>query len=184
MSARPSCRPGEPLCEGGRCVQRVKGWVENRAWQAGAPAGTRYITSMFLVLKSDVAHTDLEQLFGVVAEVVVGMIFGMIAGQFSSMLVSARASKQKYLAKMSELAEFMRASALPAPLRAKLVLFYEHVYQGQTVFDQRAIISELPPPIRKDLMGELYGELVRAVPLFKGLDEEVTAGLGRIVAFC
>ena len=33
-------------------------------------------------------------------------------------------------------------------------------------------------------MGELYGELVRAVPLFKGLDEEVTAGLGRIVAFC
>eukprot|EP01052_Picozoa_sp_SAG31_P010824 SAG31_NODE_602_length_13638_cov_32.936037_6_plen_514_part_00 len=48
------------------------------------------------------------------------------------------------------------------------------MYPSQTLFDERQIIDELPPPLQKDMVRHLYAGFLRQVPLFHGLDEEIT----------
>ena len=62
---------------------------------------------------------------------------------------------QAFNTKMSELAEFMRAKGLPTSVSERITGFYEHMYQRKTLFDERQIIEELPPPIQKDLVRHL-----------------------------
>ena len=145
----PGPAGGDGASTGTVCVKRIKGWVENRAWPPPVSALTQYATSLFLVLKSDLAYTDAEKLFGILAEMIVGIIFGMVAGAISMVFMSSRASKQAYNTKMSELAEFMRAKGLPRAVSERIKGFYEHMYQRKTLFDERQVSrfsdSSLPP---------------------------------------
>ena len=112
--------------------------------QAGISSTSQYFTSLFLILKSDMMYTDAERGFGILAELVFGLIFGLVAGAISMVFMSSRAPKQAYHTKMSELAEFMRAKSLPRHVSEQITGFYEHMYARKTLFDERLAIPQSP----------------------------------------
>lgn len=84
---------------------------------------------------------------------------------------------QAYKMKMAELREFCRIKNLDWGTRAKLIAYYEHLHPQQVIVDDTAIITDLPPSMRVELVTRIYGAIIVSVPLFFGLDSTILTEL-------
>ena len=82
------------------------------------------------------------------------MMFGAIAGVIFSQISSMRTTQESYNARLTELKEFASARELAKPLRLRLLAFHRFLYEGGTVFDEKAILSELPLHMQRDVVCE------------------------------
>eukprot|EP01046_Picozoa_sp_COSAG06_P025728 COSAG06_NODE_2178_length_7407_cov_8.831554_6_plen_406_part_00 len=82
------------------------------------------------------------------------MMFGAIAGVIFSQISSMRTTQENYNARLTELKEFASARGLTKPLRLRLLAFHRFLYEGGTVFDEKAILSELPLHMQRDVVCE------------------------------
>ena len=81
-------------------------------------------------------------------------MFGTIAGVIFSQISSMRITQETYNARITELKEFAAARGLSNPLRLRLLAFHRFLYEGGTVFDEKAILSELPLHMQRDVVCE------------------------------
>ena len=102
-----------------------------------------------------------------------GFMWGSVAGAMGTIFNANQMATQAYKMKVRELKEFCKLKQLEWGVRAKLEAHYEHLYPEQVIINERAIIDELPPTMRNDLIREMYGQVVGSVPLFFGLDSLV-----------
>eukprot|EP01043_Picozoa_sp_COSAG02_P038427 COSAG02_NODE_2962_length_7648_cov_6.176977_3_plen_600_part_00 len=88
----------------------------------------------------------------------------------STIFAANQMASQAYKMKMREVREFCKVKNLDWGARAKLTAHYEHLYPEQVIVNEKAILDELPPQMRDELIKDLYGQVVSSVPLFFGLD--------------
>ena len=67
----------------------------------------------FPIIVRRYATTDPEVVFAICTELVMGLIFGLLAGTMSSVLTTAKVSEQLYKSRMNELNEFLRFKKCP-----------------------------------------------------------------------
>ena len=91
----------------------------------------------------------------------------------SSVITTANVSGQLYKQKMNELRAFLKVKKCPVGLRKRVRTYYEHLYQNKTVFDEQSMMEVLPPVMKFELVGFMYGEIIEKSMLFRDLDEEV-----------
>ena len=76
--------------------------------------------------------------------------------------------------KMDSVSNYMKTKKFPTYLYRKIKTYYRHYYNKRTALDERSILSELSTQLRRDvvdfMVGELKGQILKEVPMFKGLD--------------
>lgn len=156
------------------------GGVMVSGWTAKLPHNASqthiYLISLHGVFNAQLyAGTDAETAFSVASEVAVGLLFGLIAGTMSSIVMTATMAEQLYKENMWKIKEFLNAKEVPQALRARIVASYETIYQRKTVFDDKEILEQLPPIISTDLVNFMYADIIREVVIFQPLPMHITS---------
>ena len=134
-----------------------------------------YIKSFFTVfqkpeINDEYEMTVREMMFGMLATVVMGSIWGAVAGTFSSIFGANQMASQAYRMKIMQLREFCRSKGLAHGAREKLEAHYTHLYPDKLIVDESDVINDLPPQMREELVSQLYGRQLFQVPLFLNLE--------------
>ena len=75
----------------------------------------------------------------------------------------------------------MGARELAKADRTKILAYYRAANKGSKAFNEAEILEELPPALGGDIALFLYGEILKGLPIFRGLGNEVMTSLCRIV---
>ena len=140
-----------------------------------------YITALFTIFRNPrvsdgYSMSAQEMIFGVFATMVMGIVFGAVAGTFAS-IFAPNAAAQAYQMKMKQLQEFARAKGLNESTKHKLQAHYTHLYPDKIIIDETEILQELPPQMREELVAQLYGQQLCSVPLFLNIESNVLTEL-------
>lgn len=144
--------------------------------------GTRYIRSMFVIFQKEFGPgTSTENFFAVMSELVVGFIYGGLAGVISSLMMSSSAGEQEYVQKMVALKSWMKSKKMTKRHRMKILAHFNTQQENGTFFAEEDILASLPPTLSSELSFYMYRDMIEKLPLFKGLGQEVIHHLCQIV---
>lgn len=166
-----------------------RGWVIRRGWtvcdmeqEANCSPGSVTLFEAYCTSFSDIflrttiqVETAPEKLYLVMAELLISLLFGAIAGVIFSQISSMRTTQENYNARLEEMKEFCVASRLSKPLSRRLISFHKFLYEGGTVFDEKLILSNLPLHIQRDAVYEKYGQLIKESYFFLGIQHNDSA---------
>jgi hypothetical protein len=85
-------------------------------------------------------------------------------------MVAGRLTEQRYTQKMRALTEFLKIKQIGRPLQVKIRRVFEHRYPHKTWFDEHEVLMDLPPEMRRKLVGEIYGSIIKKTLLFDNLE--------------
>jgi hypothetical protein len=108
---------------------------------------------------------------------VMGFLWGAVAGAWGTIFAANQMASQAYRMKISQVKEFCRVKQLEHGAKAKLTAHYEHLYPEQVIVDEKAILLDLPPRMREELVRSLYGTIITSVPIFFRQDTMVLTEL-------
>jgi len=154
-----------------------------RAAGKDASIWTRYITSTYKIFNAlENGATDDEKIFGLFSELIVGsLIYGGLAAILTDNLANAGEESREFNNKYKALKAWMDDRGLQRSYQLKVLNYYSHKYKNNVAFDQEELLDELPPAMSAHLMYTLYGNLIKELPYFRGLDEVVLVKLSSCV---
>ena len=141
-----------------------------------------YVNSLFFVFRNPQINNGYlmstgEMTFAIVTTMIVGSCWGVVAGTFSTIFASNQLASQTYKMRIKQLKEFCRLKDLPHSISEKLEAHYYHLYPDKMMIDEEDVIADLPPQLREELVGTLYGRQLYSVPLFLNLDVDILTDL-------
>jgi hypothetical protein len=136
--------------------------------------------SMYAVFTAEFAYTTSEKGVGVFSELVVGFIYGSLAGVISSVMMTMGVGQQDSMLKLLSLKAWMKSRKLKKSDRVKVLSAFNQI-NDDVPFDEKVILAELPPSLSTDISYYLYGSFLAKVPMFRNLGQEVTEEICRIV---
>jgi hypothetical protein len=170
---------------------RYEGWVQKAGWnqtlrfawqnETGPVVKKASYEHMYSwafsdsFLRSASVETAAEKWVLVLLDVFQSLVFAAIAGFIFSKVDELRASSVEYETKMSQLKEYARAVNLPRGLRSKLLATFMLIYENKSVFDEEAILAELPQHTRSEVVRFLHGEKIEGNMFFFGLEHNEAA---------
>jgi CRP-like cAMP-binding protein len=108
----------------------------------------------------------------------VGLSFqGMAISTLSSLMMTRGLSARLYQQKIHQVDDYMRSKKLPAELRDKVRDFYQLTHAEGKMFDEDAILQELTPNLRREVLSFNVRALFREVPVMKRAPVEFTTHL-------
>ena len=167
--------------------EEVQGWAKARNWMAGTTTvsiGERY-TDAFYFTSSTLTTvgfgdihpvTQYEKVFVIIIQLVGGIVFGILAGTLSAMLVEGSAMDAKLEEHNKELNEFLIAKRVSKTVREDVMSKMSakgdnSELSNHGAFDETEVLGRLPPKIRKQLLHEMYYQQIARCPLFEGQPE-------------
>eukprot|EP01046_Picozoa_sp_COSAG06_P020678 COSAG06_NODE_1522_length_9205_cov_36.374588_8_plen_320_part_01 len=158
------------------------------------PDNTRvYIDGIYLVLVTmgQVGYGDNirpfngQERFACSCTIIAGaFVWAYIIGTFDSALAMMDSDKAKFDAWMRQIKEMMRYHDVPPNLLFKIQSFFDFKYASKTMFDDDAIIEDLPDRLRRDLQLFRFREIIQRIPFFFDMhDEAIVEIVERMVAF-
>ena len=93
------------------------------AWNKETALSTRYVTSLYFVFNAlePVYHTDAEKIFAVVSELMMGLIYGALAGVISTIMMSLKGNEQEYTMKLKQLRSWMKDKKIPKTQQNRVI---------------------------------------------------------------
>lgn len=152
------------------------GWVYMQDWSSQVSTGTRYVTAMYLVFNAvENGTTDAEKSYALLAELVVGLIFGALAATITNGVLGASAGEQEFTVRMSALTAWMKEKDLPKNAQARIRAYFMHKFKNKIYFNENEMMAELPPSMANSIAEHMYGDILRKMPLFRGLGKAIDA---------
>jgi CRP-like cAMP-binding protein len=143
-------------------------------WHAYVAALYWAITTVSTVGYGDIiAWTEYERIFSFFATMLGVMVFGMISGALSSILMTQKGAVLQYHQRMDEIRQFLKAKNVPTSTRRQVVAFYNNLWSEQAVYDEAEIMNQLPSSLNHELITFLYQDMIASVALFHNMDQEV-----------
>lgn len=87
-------------------------------------------------------------------------------GMLTSLLQQQDADKAQYKSKVEQVREYMQFRRIPHKIRLEILEYYETRFQGK-VFDEGAILQELNPILRTQIIQYNCLDKIKKVPFFK-----------------
>ena len=166
-----------PICDENE--NRLHGWVFmewGEAVEAGRiPAGTRYLTSMYYIFNALEPHfrTEAELVFAVVAELVMALIYGALAGVISTIMMGTRGNEQESQRKLQSLRTWMHGHKFTKKMQTTVIHYFQQIWSTRAMFDQVQLVDDMPPSMSAEVTTFLYLRFLETIPLFRGLGREV-----------
>ncbi|KAG0567559.1 hypothetical protein KC19_7G143300 [Ceratodon purpureus] len=101
------------------------------------------------------------------------LLFTMLIGNIQVFLHSITAKKVKSQLRARDVEWWMRRRQLPTQLRQRVRQYERQIWAATRGIDETATIRHLPEGLRRDIKRHLCLDLVRKVPLFEQMDDQV-----------
>ena len=117
----------------------------------------RYWIAMFtaLALNLDIELVS-EHCFCLLSILFAGFIYGSLAGLISTLMMGVAAGDQEYASQLQSLKAWMSARNMRKPDRNKIIAYYRASRKGEKIFNEAAILADLPPALGGDISTFLY----------------------------
>lgn len=135
-----------------------------------------------LLISQENGFTDAEKVVAVMSELLLGLIYGMLAGLMSSMLIVMGSGEAELQKKVVQLRKWMQKHRMPKQFQLEALDHFYHVWETKLPVDlEHEMKDVLPPAMDLFIVTWRYRPALRNVPLFRALGEEVLAELCRVV---
>ena len=126
------------------------------------------VTTLTTIGYGDITPSNnIGRLYTMVIMILGVGVYGIVIGNVTRMLSLADRYKEQSMAKMNELAMFMKHYNVPIKLQNAVFGFYNHLFTKRLSDNDIKIIAELPHPLQMELQNYMNMKLIYAVPAFK-----------------
>ncbi|KAK8597405.1 hypothetical protein V6N13_094817 [Hibiscus sabdariffa] len=101
------------------------------------------------------------------------VLFAHLIGNMQTYLQSITVRLEEWRLKRRDTEEWMRHRQLPQVLRQRVQRFVQYKWLATRGVDEESILRALPPDLRRDIQRHLCLDLVRRVPFFSEMDEQL-----------
>ncbi|CAM0913179.1 unnamed protein product [Alopecurus aequalis] len=124
-----------------------------------------------------------ETLYAIFLAVLGLVLFAHLIGNVQTYLQSITARVEEWRVKQRDTEEWMRHRQLPDELRERVRRFIHYKWLATRGVDEASILKALPADLRRDINRHLCLDLVRRVPFFSQMDDQLLDAIcGRLVS--
>ncbi|KAK3035826.1 hypothetical protein RJ639_034642 [Escallonia herrerae] len=117
-------------------------------------------------------HTD-ETIFGCIICVLGLLLFAQLIGNIQTYLQSTTARLEEWRVRRRDTEEWMRHRQLPPDLQDRVRRFVQYKWLATRGVDEESILRSLPLDLRRQIQRHLCLALVRRVPFFSQMDDQL-----------
>ncbi|GMH94319.1 hypothetical protein TL16_g12874 [Triparma laevis f. inornata] len=112
----------------------------------------------------------------------IGTIFyALLVSNMTSIIQQLNQAKRHFEERLQQVNEYMREKKLPSDLRERVRDYYHIQHSGGKIFDEDAILSELAPVLRAEILVFNSRELFNKVPVLKSSPSFFTSELASYI---
>ncbi|ESQ46451.1 hypothetical protein EUTSA_v10000060mg [Eutrema salsugineum] len=115
----------------------------------------------------------LETMFAILVAIFGLVLFALLIGNMQTYLQSITVRLEEWRLKRRDTEEWMRHRQLPQNLRERVRRFVQYKWLATRGVDEETILHSLPADLRRDIQRHLCLDLVRRVPLFAQMDDQL-----------
>ncbi|GBG67934.1 hypothetical protein CBR_g1053 [Chara braunii] len=114
-----------------------------------------------------------EVLFCIAISLIGLLLLALLVGNMQTYLLSLTRKLEEMRVHRRDIDQWLRHRQLPKELQDRVRRFEHFSWSATRGVDEEERIRELPPELRRDIKRHLCLDLVRKVPLFNGMDEQL-----------
>ncbi|KAM3735566.1 hypothetical protein ACB098_10G096300 [Castanea mollissima] len=114
-----------------------------------------------------------ETSFAILISIVGLVLFAHLIGNMQTYLQSITVRLEEWRLKRRDTEEWMRHRQLPQDLQERVRRFVQYKWLATRGVDEESILRALPPDLRRDIQRHLCLDLVRRVPFFSQMDDQL-----------
>ncbi|KAJ8632977.1 hypothetical protein MRB53_026313 [Persea americana] len=114
-----------------------------------------------------------EIIFAVIIAILGLVLFGLLIGNMQAYLQSTTIRLEEWRIRRTDTEQWMRHRQLPPYLRQSVRRYDQYKWVATRGVDEEALLESLPMDLRRDIKRHLCLDLVRRVPLFDQMDEQM-----------
>ncbi|KAA0035134.1 hypothetical protein IC582_003737 [Cucumis melo] len=114
-----------------------------------------------------------ETLFAVLIAILGLVLFAHLIGNMQTYLQSLTVRLEEWRLKRKDTEEWMRHRQLPEDLKRRVRRFVQYKWVATRGVDEETILQSLPADLRRDIQCHLCLDLVRRVPFFAQMDDQL-----------
>ncbi|XP_010929224.1 probable cyclic nucleotide-gated ion channel 14 isoform X2 [Elaeis guineensis] len=114
-----------------------------------------------------------ETLFAILIAIVGLVLFAHLIGNMQTYLQSMTVRLEEWRLKRRDTEEWMRHRQLPHDLRERVRRFVQYKWVATRGVDEECVLQSLPADLRRDIQRHLCLDLVRRVPFFSQMDDQL-----------
>lgn len=146
-----------------------------RAGIDNADAAGQYVRSLYWTITTitTVGFGDItpgrtvEYLVAMVLMLIGASLFVFIVGSIASLLNTLHANRNAYRERAESVGDYLRARQVPAELFNKVRHFFDYRWDRFGGLEETALLSDLPEPLRLEIILHLARDVIEKVPLFR-----------------
>ena len=149
-------------------------WVVLEGVADAVPA-TQYIRSLYWVVVTattvgygDITpHGNVEYVLSMFVILIGASMWAFIIGNIASLLSSLDSTKATFWNRVDVVTQYLRSRRLPPDINERVRSFYEYTWGRYRGADERSLLTDLPAPLRLEVLTHLAHEVLERVPLFR-----------------
>ena len=131
------------------------------------------VTTLTTIGYGDITpSTNVGRLFTMVVMIAGVMVYGIVIGNISRIMVAGEKYKEKAREKMSDLSSFMKYYNIPPRLQQNVITYYQHILNKRLTDNDNKIINDLPQALQHELQIYMNMRLIRNLPIFKDSSQQ------------
>ena len=132
------------------------------------------VTTMTTIGYGDITpHINYEYVFTTIVMIIGASLYAFIIGNIASLISTLDVQKASYWSKMDSMKLYMRYRGVSADINERVRNYYEYRWTHHRGLEEQKIFSDLPDPLRLEVMMQLTKGLLEKVPLFKYSSENL-----------
>lgn len=152
----------------------VGSWVVAEGIQ-GADRVTQYIRSLYWVIVTmttvgfgDITpHRNIEYVFTMFVMLLGASMYAFIIGNIASLVSNLDSAKVGFWNRVEAVNQYLRSRRVPAEVNEHIRSYYEYIWATYRGTNEQSLLSDLPAPMRLDVLFHLTKDLIDRVPLFQ-----------------
>ena len=142
---------------------------------ANSDVVTQYIRSLYWTVTTlttigygdIIPHLNYEYVFVILVMLTGAFMYAFIIGNIVSLINNLDARKSAFRLKLENIKLYLKQRSVPGKLNERVRNYYEYLWVHHRGVDENILFSDLPDPLRLELMIELTKHLLKNVALFK-----------------